>query len=1142
MNPSRAFRRWPLLAVCIVCLVAPSRAGFLDELKEASKDEAKGKEHKTEKAEGDSEQSDRSDKSDPSDAENKPETPPPAPEPQTADTPPAPAPAEAPVPAPAEPAAVEAPPADAPPLPPANAVSIVLGTELDPDTRQPVNPATEFDAFGSVILAGVRITDGATWNLTGRMVTVDVPGQTAGTELCAATNGATLEGEKRADVITFCLPDTGLPPGRYRLEVLDRSGGQRIVGSTAFSARVVPPLAADRLDVTLFDRNPTGEVKPVAGTDFSGRVPALFAVVTAKDPVNLRFTARIVVDGVADLAKGRLVLQATDNESSEVRTDVQSYTTPFALPRVGLLPGRYRVEIAEGHAPFRTITTAAFTINDRVDAIAAFNLADPEWGGLLESVSGEDGAGYSWAPRLLKPGNTTAWPLPYSPDTPSFPCEIVLSFFHRETVLVSAVDLAAATGDGMPGEIEVWGSMANAREGFQKIASQKFDGTTTEATVAFAPSFMRFLKVRFLSSQSETVPLALTTLRVREGAAAGYQPLQQRLPEVREWRLQPRNAAQQGLFFLQADALDFQRQSQCMGCHVQSQALMGLNIARANDYIVSDAADHALAKYTASCQSTPGSFGRNPNPEPSGELSNSVFSALGLAYGHSLPAAAQALQPAAQWLAAQQDADGHMGMDDSRTPVSEGEILHTSHAMTVWAEALAAGGDPALKANLARALAWIADAEANTTQDKAIKVMALMRHGSTAHKKTARQLCQQLLLEQEDSGCWRLEPNDPLGPSPFATGQVLYALRQAGFSPKSPAFQRGVTWLLQSQLRDGSWKAADTRTPFAATMWPVIALVGSFSSKADPARLNVTALPRPVPPPPPPPPPKVVAVAAALPKTILFVLDCSFSMTDKVNGKAKIATAKQVLHDVIGRLPDDSKVGLRLYGHRFDSMSAQSSTDTQLLVPIGPLNRAALLAVIDQASPHGQTPLVLSTLKAGDDLKAAGGGILIVVTDGEESCGGKPRKAGPQLAQLGVPLRLDVIGFALKGKRAADEMTAFTAPTGGRYYTADDGPQLAAALSAAVSPAPVVIAAPPPPPPPPPVIEDFGYEVFDAQGKAIAKSSTLGGEVPELPPGLYRVVLRDGAKAVALDRVDLVEGESVDLRYDPVKGELARLK
>lgn len=69
-----------------------------------------------------------------------------------------------------------------------------------------------------------------------------------------------------------------------------------------------------------------------------------------------------------------------------------------------------------------------------------------------------------------------------------------------------------------------------------------------------------------------------------------------------------------------------------------------------------------------------------------------------------------------------------------------------------------------------------------------------------------------------------------------------------------------------------------------------------------------------------------------------------------------------------------------------------------------------------------------------------------MVTDGEESCCGKPRKAGPQLAALGVPLQLDVIGFALTGRRVVDEMAAFTAPTGGHFYTAADGLQLAAAL------------------------------------------------------------------------------------------------
>ena len=89
---------------------------------------------------------------------------------------------------------------------------------------------------------------------------------------------------------------------------------------------------------------------------------------------------------------------------------------------------------------------------------------------------------------------------------------------------------------------------------------------------------------------------------------------------------------------------------------------------------------------------------------------------------------------------------------------------------------------------------------------------------------------------------------------------------------------------------------------------------------------------------------------------------------------------------------------------------------------------------------------------------------------------------------------------------------------------------------------PLPVPVPPPPPLPPPVIEDFAYEVLDAQGKLAARSNTLGGEAPELPAGVYRVVLHDGAKSVPLDRVDLPEAETVELRYDPVKGELMRLK
>jgi hypothetical protein len=57
--------------------------------------------------------------------------------------------------------------------------------------------------------------------------------------------------------------------------------------------------------------------------------------------------------------------------------------------------------------------------------------------------------------------------------------------------------------------------------------------------------------------------------------------------------------------------------------------------------------------------------------------------------------------------------------------------------------------------------------------------------------------------------------------------------------------------------------------------------------------------------------------------------------------------------------------------------------------------------------------------------------------------------------------------------------------------------------------------------------------VFDAQGLSVAKSSTLGGESPDLAPGVYRIELRDGAKTAALANLKLTEGQTLELRYDP---------
>ena len=61
-----------------------------------------------------------------------------------------------------------------------------------------------------------------------------------------------------------------------------------------------------------------------------------------------------------------------------------------------------------------------------------------------------------------------------------------------------------------------------------------------------------------------------------------------------------------------------------------------------------------------------------------------------------------------------------------------------------------------------------------------------------------------LLSMQHDDGGWSQLP--ALGSDAYATGQALVALERSGaISPSDAAYQRGVDFLLRTQLADGSW-------------------------------------------------------------------------------------------------------------------------------------------------------------------------------------------------------------------------------------------------------------------------------------------------------------------------------------------------
>jgi hypothetical protein len=254
-------------------------------------------------------------------------------------------------------------------------------------------------------------------------------------------------------------------------------------------------------------------------------------------------------------------------------------------------------------------------------------------------------------------------------------------------------------------------------------------------------------------------------------------------------------------------------------------------------------------------------------------------------------------------------------------------------------------------------------------------------------------------------------------------------------------------------------------------------------------------------------------------KNLEIILDVSGSMKTALGKKTRWDTALEVLRDVLARLPNDFNVGLRLYGHKEDSRSPRTCTDSELAVPIQALDREAILGAARAVKPKGETPLIYSVLQAPADLKQVGGGTVILITDGEESCKGDMVKAAADLKAAGQDITLNIVGFALTAQKAQAGLSSFAESTGGRFYAAATGEALGHAL---------LIAA----------IEKFPYSVFDGAGKLVA-SGEAGGAPESLPPGTYKVVVQAGEMSLAAEGVQVGLGKEASVRIVVKNGRLA---
>jgi hypothetical protein len=242
-------------------------------------------------------------------------------------------------------------------------------------------------------------------------------------------------------------------------------------------------------------------------------------------------------------------------------------------------------------------------------------------------------------------------------------------------------------------------------------------------------------------------------------------------------------------------------------------------------------------------------------------------------------------------------------------------------------------------------------------------------------------------------------------------------------------------------------------------------------------------------------------------RTVEIILDASGSMNARLpEGPTRIDAARASLEGVVQALPPEVTVGLRLYGSQ-SPKSEKNCRDSLLAVPFGSAATAGpeTIAAARSAKAQGYTPIAFVLGLALQDFPAPEGDrVVVLVSDGKETCEGDPCAAAKPLADAGITVHS--VGFVVDSA-AREQLKCIARATGGQYFDAPTGPELGEAVKSAASacktaikvekkkPGYLQVAHP----------DLAGHEVINSTTGETVGTIDVGMPKLELPAGIYTV-------------------------------------
>jgi Ca-activated chloride channel homolog len=184
----------------------------------------------------------------------------------------------------------------------------------------------------------------------------------------------------------------------------------------------------------------------------------------------------------------------------------------------------------------------------------------------------------------------------------------------------------------------------------------------------------------------------------------------------------------------------------------------------------------------------------------------------------------------------------------------------------------------------------------------------------------------------------------------------------------------------------------------------------------------------------------------------MLVFDASGSMAGNLNQgiatiKPRINEVRAALAQVLPTITRFRRVGLITYG-------PGPYQQCNVRLALKPMADAAglIMQEVTALSPAGKTPLTEAVEQAAVALDyQKKPGLIVVLTDGEETCGGSPCDLGTQLHSRAMHLTVHIIGFRMKdfswtGEQSILDAKCLAEKNGGLYISAEAEQDLIEAL------------------------------------------------------------------------------------------------